>query len=115
MDPTFANMDLVVIPAKCVSLIGIASSLQTRCFVLLSESRRSYRDMKMTVSELTSLQLCLQVLRDDEEKRKVVCPFDLEDQVQKIPAHCEYTLQSLGSLMVSVKYRRGPLGCLAVT
>lgn len=98
----------LVIASSCVSITAGLANLMMKIGVFVSEVKAARKDMDAVHRELSSLQLCLTALRNDEMSGKPSIPADLRDQVNQILVNIEMTINQINDMLI--KLGSGKLG-----
>jgi len=99
-------MDPFSIATSCVGLAAEATNLLMRISVFVSEVRNARNDMDAVMRELVSLQLCLGVLRDDEQQRHVAYPESMKHQINTILDNTELVFDEMRQLLSNLSTGR---------
>lgn len=99
-------MDPFSITTNCVGLAAEATNLLMRISVFVSEVRNARNGMDAVMRELVSLQLCLGVLRDDEQQRHVAYPENMKHQINTILVNIELVFDDMRQLLSNLSAGR---------
>lgn len=98
----------LVIVTSCVSIIGGVTTLMMKIGIFVCEVKAARKDMDAVHRELSSLQLCLTALRNDEMSGRPTIPVDIQDQINQILVNIEMTVNQINDMLI--KLGSGKLG-----
>lgn len=104
MDPVSA----LAIVSSCVSLATKSGTLIMRINVFVSEVRNARKDLDGVSRELTSLQLCLSALKDDQQLGSLNQPETMKIQINQILVNIDLILNQISDILI--KLSSGKLG-----
>lgn len=104
MDPVSA----LAIASSCMSLATKSGTLIMRITVLVSEVRDARKDLDGVSRELTSLQLGLSALKDDQQLGALNLPEAMKPQIAQILVNIDLVLNQISDMLI--KLSSGKLG-----
>jgi hypothetical protein len=96
-------MDPLSISAACVGVASGAATLSTQIFRFAAQVRASRKDMDAVSREVSSLQMCLETLRDDAVA--INYPPRIRQNIYEILKNCEAKINEMVVLLGTVEAR----------
>lgn len=104
MDPASA----LGITSTCMTLSAHAGTVIMRITVFVSQVRNARKDLDAVSRELTSLQLCLSALKDDQQLVSLNLPEAMRTQISQILVNIDLVLNQISDKLI--KLSSGKLG-----
>lgn len=92
-----------------VSLSGLAVTAATvlnKIVTFVRDVRAARKDLDAVSRELTSIQLCLEVLDIDNKKHCILYPEPVTDQLNQILVNLEYSIEQIRELLLKLQVGR---------
>lgn len=99
-------MDSRSIAYGCGTLIDWVTRLTVGIPIFVSNVRIARKDMDALLRELTSLQLCLNALRDDDQSASVEYPPSLTSQINQLLTNTEVVVRQINTAVIKLSSRK---------
>ncbi|KAJ9659296.1 hypothetical protein H2198_003172 [Neophaeococcomyces mojaviensis] len=104
MDPISA----LSLASSCLSIVSNAGTLILRITIFVSEVRSARRDLDAVSRELTTLQLCVSALKDDQQLGISTLPQDMKNNLNQILVNIQLIVNQISDMLI--KLSSGRLG-----
>lgn len=104
---TVAGMaDPFSIASAAISLASTVGTTLLKISLFVKDVRGARKDLDAVARELMSLQLCLDALGVDTQRRGVTYPDNIRNQIQQIVVACEINLEQIMRIMIKLQSGR---------